>query len=252
MSTVLYRRRVSPPCTRRYNADLMHLLAIETSGLCGGIALVTGDAEPTLVDEVLLDQALRHARDLLPAIRSVCQRAGLEPRTLDVLAVSIGPGSFTGLRVAVTLAKVMAWDTGAAVVPVPSLRAMAENAPPGRSPVACIRDAKRGGLYASLFERCGEEMTETFGPALIQPEALADRLAPGTLVLGRGAAKAREALTGFDVAPEALWDIRPAAVARLGHRLWQDGETVDPLHLAPIYIRRPEAEEVWQRRHGQS
>jgi len=228
----------------------MHLLAIETSGPRGGIALATGDAEPTVVEEVRLDERLRHARDLLPAIRGACERANLAPRDLNALAVSIGPGSFTGLRVAVTLAKVVAWDTGAAVVAVPSLRAMAENAPPDRPHVACIRDAKRGGLYASLFERCGEAWEEPFGPALIQPEALAERLPPDTLVLGGGVTKARDALAGFDPAPEDLWDVRPAAVARLGHALWRAGETVDPLGLEPIYIRRPEAEEVWERRHG--
>ncbi len=232
----------------------MHLLAIETSGRRGGVALLAGDGEgaPRLVEETYLAEGLRHARDLVPTLRAVCERAGVAPRTVDALAVSIGPGSFTGIRIGVTLAKFVAHDAGAAVVPVPSLRAMAENAPPDRSPVACIRDAKRRGLYASVFARRGEDLEETFGPALIPPDDLAARLPPGTLVLGRGVPKAREALADFDLAPEALWDVRPSAVARLGHAAWQAGATADPLRLEPVYLRRPEAEEVWERRHGRA
>jgi len=230
----------------------MPLLAIETSGRRGGVALLAGDGagEPTLLEETYLQEGLRHARDLVPTLRAVCDRADLAPRAVDALAVSIGPGSFTGIRIAVTLAKFMARETGAAVVPVPSLRALAENAPADRSPLACIRDAKRRGLYASTFARRGEDLEETFGPALIQPADLAARLPAGTFVLGRGAAKARDALTGFDLAPESLWDVRPSAVGRLGYAAWQAGATVDPLRLEPVYLRRPEAEEVWERRHG--
>jgi len=230
----------------------MHLAAIETSGARGGIALLADDGEggPRLLEETYLEEGSRHARDLMPTLRDACDRAGWPPRTIDAVAVSIGPGSFTGVRIAVVLAKVLAYDAGAAIVPVPSLRALAENAPPDRSALACIRDAKRGGLYAGIFERRGSNLEETFGPALIQPDALAGRLAPGTLVLGRGAAKAREALAGFEVAPEGLWDVRPSAVARLGYAAWRAGETADPLRLEPVYLRRPEAEEVWRRRRS--
>jgi len=228
----------------------MHLLAVETSGACGGIALLDASDGPTLVEELLLAEGLRHARDLLVAVDAACGRAGWRPRDLDTVAVSIGPGSFTGLRIAVTLAKVIAWDTGARVVAVPSLRALAENAPADCRRLACIRDAKRGGLYASVFERTEDGLDETFGPALIQPDDLARRLEKPTLVLGRGAAKAAEALAAFEVAPETLWDVRPAAVGRLGYAMGERGEFADPLRLEPLYIRRPEAEEIWHRRHG--
>ncbi|HUU91146.1 MAG TPA: tRNA (adenosine(37)-N6)-threonylcarbamoyltransferase complex dimerization subunit type 1 TsaB [Phycisphaerae bacterium] len=228
----------------------MHLLAVETSGASGGIALLDASDGPTLVEEVLLVEGLRHARDLLVAIKGACERAGWRPRGLDTVAVSIGPGSFTGLRIAVTLAKFIAWDSGARVVAVPSLRAMAENAPADCPRVACIRDAKRRGLYASVFERSEGGLDETFGPALIQPDELARRLEKPALVVGRGVAKAAEALAAFELAPETLWDVRPAAVARLGYAMWERGELADPLRLEPVYIRRPEAEEIWQRRHG--
>ena len=228
----------------------MHLLAIETSGPRGGIALLDDSAGPTLVDEVSLADDLRHARDLFVAIQGACRRAGWQPRDIDLVAVSIGPGSFTGVRIAVTLAKFVAWDTGAKVVAVPSLRALAENAPADCPRVATLLDAKRAGLFASIFERQGETLAEVFGPAVIEPADLARRLARPALILGRGTAKARAALAGFDLAPADLWDARPSAVARLGWSMHQRGEYADPLRLEPVYLRRPEAEEIWQRRHG--
>jgi len=234
----------------------MRILALETSDARGGIALADG---PDLVEEVRLAEGLRHGRDLVLSARAACERAGWDPRRLDVVAVSIGPGSFTGVRIAVVLAKVLAWDTGARVVGVPSLRVLAENAPAGCGRVAAVRDAKRGGLFASIFERRPgtsaatprlEAFAEVFGPALIEPEDLARRLAPPACVLGHGVEKGRAALAGFDLAPAESWDARPGVAARLGGELAARGEFADPLRLEPVYIRPPEAEEIWQRRHG--
>jgi tRNA threonylcarbamoyladenosine biosynthesis protein TsaB len=255
----------------------MRILALETSGARGGIALADG---ADLLEEILLEEGMRHGRDLVPAAKAACERAGWKSRSIDLVAVSIGPGSFTGIRIAVTLAKVMAFDTGAKVVAVPSLRVMAENAPPDRRRVAAIVDAKRGGLFASIFERRGngdadavrargnadavrarggsrgvspsglllEEFNEIFGPALIEPEDLARHLEAPAFILGRGLVKGREALKAFDLATEDLWDPRPAVVARLGAELAARGEFADPLRLEPIYIRPPDAQEIWERR----
>jgi tRNA threonylcarbamoyl adenosine modification protein YeaZ len=271
----------------------MRILALETSGARGGIALADGD---DLLEETVLEEGMRHGRDLVPAAKAACERAGWESRSIDLVAVSIGPGSFTGIRIAVTLAKVMAFDTGAKIVAVPSLRVMAENAPPDRRRVAAIVDAKRGGLFASIFERRGdanavrargdadavrargdadavrargdadavrarggsrgvspsglllEEFNEIFRPALIEPEDLARHLEAPAFILGRGIVKGREALKAFDLATEDLWDPRPAVVARLGAELAARGEFADPLRLEPVYIRPPDAQEIWERR----
>ena len=232
----------------------MRLLAIETSGARGGIALVE---DGHVVATRALDENMRHARDLVPAMDSACKQAGWDPRAVDVVAVSIGPGSFTGVRIAVVTAKTIAWDTGAKVVAAPSLRALAHNAPADAGRIACILDAKRGGLFASVFERRGAEalwldgLEETFGPAVIEPEDLARRLQKPALVLGHGLPKAQAALAGFELSPAPLWDIRIEETARLGWEMAQRGEFADPLRLQPVYIRLPEAQEIWERRHGQ-
>lgn len=188
----------------------MRLLAVETSGTHGGIALME---DGRVVDEVCLAEGLRHARDLIVAIKEACDRAGWGRRT-DVVALSIGPGSFTGIRIAVTFAKFVAWDAGAKVVAVPTLRVLAENAPADCGRIVPILDAKRGGLFAGIFERRDHtrarrdedvrarrgsggalsNLEGVFGPALIEPEALARRLEAPALILGPGVPKGRQAL----------------------------------------------------------
>jgi tRNA threonylcarbamoyladenosine biosynthesis protein TsaB len=234
----------------------MRILAIETSGKSGGIALAESAAEgagpPRLIEEVRIAEGLRHGRDLVLSVRDACRRAGWTPREVPLVAVSIGPGSFTGIRIAVTFAKFVAWDAGAKVVAVPSFRALAANAPADRPRIVTIVDAKRGGLFASLFERREGRLEETFGPAAIEADDLARRLQPPAYVLGHGIVKGRAALAGLELAPEDLWNIRPAEVARLGLEMAARGEFADPLRLEPLYIRLPEAEELWLRRHPSS
>ncbi|MGB2780827.1 MAG: tRNA (adenosine(37)-N6)-threonylcarbamoyltransferase complex dimerization subunit type 1 TsaB [Phycisphaerae bacterium] len=225
----------------------MRMVAIETSGPAGGIALADSDR---LVEEVRLAWGPHQGADLVAAVRGAVDRAGWRPTDVEAVAVSIGPGSFTGLRTAVVFAKMVAHETRARIVAVPTLRALAENAPAGAARVATVLDAKRGGLFASIFERRGADLAETFGPALVEPEALSARLQPPALVLGRGIVKGRAALEGFDLAPEALWDPRAKAVAHLGWAMAKRGEWADALGLAPVYIRPPEAEELWERRQS--
>ena len=137
----------------------MRILAIETSGPRGGIALAChGEAKGDqpgrcIIQEVRLAEGLRHGRDLVLAAKDACDRAGWDPRVIPLVAVSIGPGSFTGIRIAVMVAKFMALETGAKIVAVPSFRALAANAPADKQRIVTIVDAKRGGLFASVFER---------------------------------------------------------------------------------------------------
>jgi tRNA threonylcarbamoyladenosine biosynthesis protein TsaB len=278
----------------------VRILAVETSGPRGGIALVEDTGDPAgpvrLIEEAQLDEGLRQGRDIVLLIKQACDRAGWDRRTIPLVAVSIGPGSFTGIRIAVTVAKMMAWDTGSKIVAVPSFRALAAGAPADRERVVTLFDAKRSGVFASIFDRAqapgtagesprgltpesqapgtagssprhaGGFLNEVFGPALIEPAALAARLASmppagsGELgrtaapayILGHGIGKSSPALAGYELAPPDLWDIRPLILARLGLEMAAAGQFTDALHLAPLYIRLPEAEELWQRRNPQS
>lgn len=197
---------------------------------------------------------LQHAAKILPVIDSLCRSRGFQPRDIDELYVSAGPGSFTGLRIGITLAKTMALATGVKVVAVPTVRVLAENAPAEAKHLLIVLDAKRDQIFTARFERAdaGWQQRE---PARLTSlaEALASTPRPVDL-LGEGVPFHRKFIpeddAGVRVTPEESWRARAEAVAAVGWKLAREGAFADPLALTPIYIRRPEAEEKFEAARG--
>src|SRR5690349_16550235 len=125
-------------------------LAIETSGRTGSIALVEGGA---VVTEDEFPHGLQHAAEIIPRIDRLCRERGWTPVDLRELYVSAGPGSFTGLRIGVTLAKTLAFATGGKIVAVPTVSVLVRNAPPGAMHVMIVLDAKRDQIFTARFVR---------------------------------------------------------------------------------------------------
>src|SRR4051812_38082739 len=132
-------------------------LAIETSGRVGSIALVDGD---NVIAEEQFPHGLKHAAEILPMIDRVCRARGWTAVDLEQLYVSVGPGSFTGLRIGVTLAKTLAFATGVKLVAVPTVRVLVENAPADAAHVIIVLDAKREQIFTARFERVGGDWLE--------------------------------------------------------------------------------------------
>src|SRR4051812_14993677 len=124
-------------------------LAIETSGRIGSVALIDGDS----IEEAEFPHGLKHAAGLIPLIDRLCRERNLCPTDLSELYVSVGPGSFTGLRIGITLAKTLAFATGAKLLAVPTLRVLAANAPPEARHLVPVLDAKRDQIFTARFER---------------------------------------------------------------------------------------------------
>lgn len=219
----------------------MHALALETSGRVGSVALVR---DGVVVDERTYPHGLQHATALVPLLDAICRDHAIASRDLRELYVSIGPGSFTGLRVGVTLAKTLAFATGARLVAVPSLDALAENAPADARNLVVLLDAKRGQVFAARYVRDGDAWR------VVEPARL-DRLAtflaaaprPVTL-LGEGVKYQPVAdAAGVMPADESTWIARASVVARLGAEIAARGEFTSPHALVPRYVRLVEAEE---------
>src|SRR5918998_5732442 len=104
---------------------MVRALAIETSGRAGSVAVVD---EGHVVAEEQFPHGLQHAAQVVPILDRLCRARGWAPRDVEELYVSVGPGSFTGLRIGITLAKTMALATGVKLVPVPTARVLVENA----------------------------------------------------------------------------------------------------------------------------
>ncbi len=222
----------------------MVVLGIETSSLHGGVALVGAEG---LIAEYVLNIEVTYSERLLPAIERVLADAGLTVGDLGGLAVAIGPGSFTGLRIGLSTAKGLAVASGQPLVGVPTLRALAWALPFSPHPICPILDARKGEVYCALFRWAGGELAQAMEDAALPPEALAARIAEPTLFVGDGVAAVGPFLARA-LGPRALFvspplsGARPVAVASLGRERLLRGERDDPAALVPRYLRPSEAE----------
>lgn len=219
----------------------MKVLGIETSTPQAALALIDGD---TLVAEARLPTRTGEAERLLPAINGLLADAGLALRDLGGLAVAIGPGSFTGLRIGLATVKGLALGGGLAVVGVPSLDALAWQVAWPATAVVPLLDARRGELYGARFEPDGAGGVRRAGPDLALDAAGVDRLVGDAtaLLVGPGAEAWREELSAClgprgRFAPAGVVTPRGLAVARLAAIRLAGGE-VDPVErLVPRYVR---------------
>jgi tRNA threonylcarbamoyladenosine biosynthesis protein TsaB len=215
----------------------MRVLAVETSTLAGGVALLDGER---LVSESVLDVAVTHSERLLRAIDRVVGDARWTPDDLEGLAVAVGPGSFTGLRIGVSTVKGLALARALPVAAVPTLDAIAASLPYARHPVCPVLDARKGEVYACRYRWEAGAMRRVWDYLALSPEDLAARLEEPTILLGDGAPlvhshHARPAPAPARV-PAARW------VGWLGHDRLVRGETVAASDLVPLYLRPSEAE----------
>jgi tRNA threonylcarbamoyladenosine biosynthesis protein TsaB len=232
----------------------MKILAIETATALGGVALI--DDEKVLA-EYGMDMTMAHGEKLMVMVDRILKDIGLGPNDLDALAVSIGPGSFTGLRVGVSTVKGLATGTPIRIAAVPTLEAMAWNAQAGRHFICPMIDAKKGEVYTALFSGEGDGILKRVTEdQVLSPEVLCERVrdpsSPPTIFLGDGASKYREVLVNrlgrralFPPAP--LSRSLPSIVAWLGLQKLRRGEAADARTLAPVYVRRPDAEVNWEK-----
>jgi tRNA threonylcarbamoyladenosine biosynthesis protein TsaB len=180
-----------------------------------------------------------HSRELLPMVAGLMERAGLGWGDVDGVAVGVGPGTFTGLRIGVATARALATAAGLPVYPVSSLAALA--AAVDEPLVLPLIDAKRGELFAALFER-GQQAAEPFAA---RPEQVAERLGrelAGALAVGDGSLRFRQILeaAGVRVPPDGseLHVVRALHVCRLAAEV----PAQHPEAVLPTYIRDPDAE----------
>jgi len=215
----------------------MRVLAVDTSTMAGGVALVEN---AHVVGESLLDVRTTHSERLMLAIDRVLADAGWEATQLDGLAVTVGPGSFTGLRIGLAAVKGLALALGCPVAPVPTLDAMAAGFPWAARPVCAVLDARKGELYASLFRWDGALMQREWDYLAVSPEDLAARIVEPVIGVGSGADLVASAL--MTVARPVRRGPCAAVVGWLGVDRLRRGETVTPEALVPMYLRPSEAE----------
>jgi tRNA threonylcarbamoyladenosine biosynthesis protein TsaB len=224
------------------------LLLIETSGRVGHVGLADGS---TLLAERTLDENRRHARDLAPAVADLLRQFDWRPRDLAAVLVSLGPGSYTGLRVGIMSAKALAYATGCAVVGVPTFQVIATQTPVSESELEVIADAQQEKLYLQAHRRIAA--TQPFVSAgdlrVVPGREWATARRPNVAVTGPGLVKALPWLPKETVtAPPETWQPTIGGLLNVGWELFRRGIRSDPLRLEPLYLRPSSAEEQWDRR----
>ncbi len=224
------------------------LLTFETSGRGGFVAVSEG---PALLGVHRLDEAKRHARDLAPATVELLAGQGWKPRDLNGVVVSLGPGSYTGLRVGVMSAKALAYAVGCALIGVETFAVVAAQAPQEVNRLDVVADAQQEKVYVQSFQREGANWRPLDALAIRPFVDWLDRGATETWVSGPGLHRWAPRLpTGTLVVNEGLWDPQAETLLRLGLARYSAGERDDPFALGPLYLRPSSAEEQQQARQG--
>ena len=230
------------------------LLAIETSSLVSSVALLHDD---TLRAELTIQARLTHAEQLMPHIADMLVKASVAKSQIDGVAVSIGPGSFTGLRIGLATTKGLSFAWNVPIVGVTTPISLAYNFVGTSDRVCTLIDAQKGNVYAGVY-RWDRTNLLTEKDIYIAPltEVLDTLEAEGQPVVfcGDGSLKGRGKIEGrnslFRMAPPTMVIPRAGSVAMAANSRFAAGDYDDCMTLTPSYLRRSEAEVLWEKRHG--
>ena len=234
----------------------MRVLAIESAALVASVAVVE---EAVTLAEYTLNTKLTHSQTLLPLIDEMLRQTGLKGADLDAIAVSAGPGSFTGLRIGAATAKALGTAWQKPLVPVPTLDVMAQGLWGCRYLICPIMDARRDQVYTALFQFTKEGRLEGLREAQAMAvedllDSLIQRNCP-VLFTGDGVPVfrniIREKMQDLALfAPPHMNRQRAGAVGALGLEMLQEGITVEAERFAPFYLRVSQAERERAEREG--
>jgi tRNA threonylcarbamoyladenosine biosynthesis protein TsaB len=227
------------------------ILTIDTSSNCSSVALSDGTS---LLGECILGEDRCNSGRLMESISGLLAAAKLSPDALDAFAVSLGPGSFTGVRVGIATAKGLAIATSKPVVGFSSLAMLAMNLPFSSLPVAAMFDARKSEVYAGIY-RCGELPEPVLADAVVSPERFLEAVQSPTLFIGEGAIRYRELIrsTLGELAVFPPWHLnlpRASAGAVIALDAALKGSFTPLPILNPTYLRASEAELAKRRREA--
>lgn len=224
----------------------MYILAADTTTPAGSVALLNKNK---LLAEINSEAGLSHSENLLPSIDFLLKKFEMTIGEIDGLALAIGPGSFTGIRVGMSTFKSLAFASGRPVAPVSTLEAMAWKLRHPQARLLCpMMDAKKGEVYAALFESKGFGLDEVIPQGAYNPDSFFSMLPVRRVIyfIGTGASAYHEKLFQY-LGDKARFSSRSPFIAGevgyLGYQILKKGAGQDFLDIEPLYFRRSQAEE---------
>jgi tRNA threonylcarbamoyladenosine biosynthesis protein TsaB len=224
---------------------MMNTLAIDTSTNSASVALLDDD---TIVAEIYFNTQKRHEETLLDAINTLLSYGQVKPSEIGLFAVTVGPGSFTGLRVGLSTAKGLAFAAKKPIVAVSTLMALACNVPTGDNEVCPMLDAKGGQVYAAIYRIGSDGIPEMIGGERVAtPEKLLDQINARTTFLGNGSTLYADMINGMlsekaAFVPKSFNYIRAGVVGLIGLKKYFDDDITQTNVLVPVYLRSSYAE----------
>jgi tRNA threonylcarbamoyladenosine biosynthesis protein TsaB len=225
----------------------MRILAFETSGNAGSVALLDATAGlARLISEATVPVGQRTAKSLAPLTHELLKQADWLPASIELITVAVGPGSFTGLRIGVTMAKTFAYAVGAQVIGINTLEVIAAQAPPSAAPLWAVIDAQRQELFTAKFASLddGQPLKFVSETKIMTLSAWYPAIEQGDRVSGPGLQRLPAPLpTDVTKIDETSWQPQASTVGQLAWQQYQGGRRDDLWKLAPIYYRPSAAEE---------
>ena len=233
----------------------MLILSADTTARTATAAICN---DKTCLGLVQRTEEVTHSEIMMVEIDRLLKNAGLSLSDIDMFAISAGPGSFTGVRIGVSLIKGLSFMSGKPVVGVSSLESLAEN---GRGTekrfIACsVMDARRNQLYNAIFEYDGDVRTRLCEDRLISADALASELEHFDLPVyffGDGTHIARKAFPKCRTTPDAMVYQNASSVASVAFELYnssKDKSLFNDTMLRPVYLRDSQAEREYKQKNG--
>lgn len=217
----------------------MKILAVDTSAVCASVA-VTENGK--ILSEASTNTGLTHSRTLMPMIDSVLKNAEIDINTVDVFACSVGPGSFTGIRIGVAAIKGLCDALGKKCIPVSTLEGLAYNLRGHSCTAVSVMDARCNQVYCAIFSVEGEKITRLTEDMAIKIDELTEKLKEyeNIIFVGDGAKICHEQ-SGFTMASAGVVYQRGSSVAFAAENKGEN-EALDGALLMPTYLRLPQAE----------
>ena len=224
----------------------MRILAFDSTAKIASVAVLDGDK---ITGACSIDNGLTQSELLLPMAESLMKSLKLEYSDVELFTTSVGPGSFTGVRIGAALVKGLAFGRNIPCAEVSTLEALAENASGLRGIIVPAMDARRGQVYTAIFRCDGENLTRLCEDMAISITELGERLREfdePIYLTGDGYGVAKKGLTAeglqIENTPVALRNESAASVAKVALRQYREGKTVSDVELSPTYLRLPQAE----------
>lgn len=227
----------------------MKILALETATIAGSVAIC--DDSSGLMGEVRINVKIAHAERLMPSIIWLLESSRIQIEEIDAFAISIGPGSFTGLRIGLSTVKGFAFATNKPVVSVPTLDAFARTVPFSAYQICPLLDARKDEVFAGLYKWEDNNIIKIMPERAIRPEELIKEITEKTVFIGDGITRYGDMIKEMSgdkaiFPPPSIMSPSAATVGEIAFEKIKQGDLADPVALTPFYIRKSEAELNWK------